>query len=335
MLDINGLSVHYGDTRVLSDISLRIDQAQIVCVLGPSGSGKSTLLRTIAGLETPTTGTVSWDGSDMTKTPVHKRRFGLMFQDHALFAHRDVIGNVSFGLRMLGHSQDVVESRARTALDRVGLSGFEQRHVHELSGGEQQRVALARSIAPEPRLLMLDEPFGSLDRELRERLVGELHDVLRSVGIATLFVTHDQDEAFALADKVVLLRDGTVEQQGTPQEVWLHPETEAAAHFLGFSTFVDATVDNDVIKFPWGSQPFSGPRPTHPIRVAWRPDGLHFNPEGLIIGVVSASTFRRDHFLVSVTTIHGTMSIRSGEPLAAGTAVQITPDMGAALILPA
>ncbi len=212
---------------------------EVVCVLGPSGSGKSTLLRAIAGLEVPAAGSVRWDGDDLTGIAPHRRHFGLMFQDHALFPHRDVLGNVEFGLRMQHLPAAAVNSEARGALARVGLAGFEHRRVRELSGGEQQRVALARALAPDPRLLMLDEPLGSLDRELRERLAAELRSLFVSLGVTALFVTHDQDEAFALADRVVVMRAGRIEQVGPPEEVWRRPATEFTARFLGFANVVD------------------------------------------------------------------------------------------------
>ena len=194
-----------------------------------------------------------------------------MFQDHALFPHRDVLGNVAFGLRMQRMSKADVDAGARAALERVGLAGLEHRHVRELSGGEQQRVALARALAPDPRLLMLDEPLGSLDRELRERLAAELRALFVELGVTALFVTHDQDEAFALGDRVVVMRSGTVEQVGPPQEVWRHPATEFTARFLGFSNVFDAMLGGFTARgacFParkpirsgWGGSPHSRTR---------------------------------------------------------------------------
>lgn len=335
MLEADRLTVRYDSTTALDDVSLCAGAGEIVCILGPSGSGKSTLLRAIAGLEPPVDGTVRWDGEDLTQVPVHRRRFGLMFQDHALFAHRDVLGNVAFGLRMLGLPRDEVSARARAALARVGLVGFEHRRVRELSGGEQQRVALARSLAPEPRLLMLDEPLGSLDRELRERLVVELHEVLRSVGITTLFVTHDQDEAFALADTVLLLRDGRVEQRGNPQEVWRRPATEPAARFLGFATIVDATRRDGRVESAWGTHPVPPGSTGDRVRVAFRPDSLRFDAGGPVAGVVRGSTFRRDHFLVRVDTALGPVTVAAAEPPASGATVRLSADLDAAVVLPA
>ena len=181
MLTITDLVVRYGDVAALDGIDLEVADSEVVCVLGPSGCGKSTLLRAIAGLEPPDRGTVAWDGHDLAPVPPHRRELGLMFQDHALFPHRDVIGNVVFGLRMQRRPAAQADRRARELLSLVGLGGYEHRRIAELSGGEQQRVALARALAPAPRLLMLDEPLGSLDRNLRDRLVLELRDAVRRV----------------------------------------------------------------------------------------------------------------------------------------------------------
>ena len=202
-------------------MSFDVASSEIVCLLGPSGCGKTTLLNIIAGLEQPESGQVLVEGQDIAGTPVHRRGFGLMFQDLALFPHKNVRDNVAFGLRMANLAPQAIDLRVREVLELVGLAGFEQRDVNQLSGGEQQRVALARSLAPRPRLLMLDEPLSSLDRALRERLMNELRDILTRVGQTAIYVTHDQQEAFALADRVVILNAGRVAQIGTPQQVYL------------------------------------------------------------------------------------------------------------------
>ena len=278
MLRVEALEVRYGDTVALDGVDLVVVDGEVVSVLGPSGSGKSTLLRAVAGLEPPVHGRVAWDGDDLTGVPPHRRQLGLMFQDHTLFPHRDVLGNVAFGLRMHGVPSAQAAARAGELLTLVGLAGYEHRRVAELSGGEQQRVALARAIAPAPLLLMLDEPLGSLDRALRERLMVELRDLFTRLGLTSLYVTHDHDEAFALADRVAVMHDGRIEQLGSPVEVWEHPATEFVARFLGYNV-TDALGGG---------------------RVAVRPDSLRVDPEGPIAGVVTARTFRRDHFLLEV-----------------------------------
>ena len=236
LLEIAGLHVAYGRREVLRGVDLAVPEAGLVCVLGPSGSGKTTLLRAIAGLETPTAGTMTMDGRDLLTVPPHERGFGLMFQDYALFPHRDVAGNVAFGLRMAGLPDPAIRARVAEVLALVGLEGLESRRVEQLSGGEQQRVALARALAPRPRLLMLDEPMGSLDRALRERLPEELRDLFRSLGLAALYVTHDQDEALSVADWVVILDAGLVVAEGTPERLWSRPPTRGSPDSSGSGT---------------------------------------------------------------------------------------------------
>ena len=227
---------------ILHDLSFEIDQGEIVCLLGPSGCGKTTLLRIIAGLETADSGEVTFDGTSLVNVPVHQRGFGLMFQDFALFPHKNVWDNVIFGLRMQHLPTDQIQQQAERALELVGLTGFEKRDVNQLSGGERQRVALARSLAPQPKLLMLDDPLGSLDRKQREELMIELRRILKAAGLTSIYVTHDQQEAFAIADRVIIMNAGRIEQIGTPQAVYARPASEFVARFLGLSNLIKGTV---------------------------------------------------------------------------------------------
>jgi ABC-type Fe3+/spermidine/putrescine transport system ATPase subunit len=242
ILKVSHLSKTFDGKRVLADVSFGLDAGEIVCLLGPSGCGKTTLLRIIAGLETADNGTITFDGRDVQAIPVHQRGFGLMFQDFALFPHKNVWDNVVFGLRMQNLPPDQFQPLGQAALDMVGLSGFEQRDVHQLSGGERQRVALARSLAPQPKLLMLDEPLGALDRQLREELMIELRRILKAAHLASIYVTHDQAEAFAVADRVAVLQAGHIEQIDTPQRIYAQPATEFVARFLGMPNLVRGTV---------------------------------------------------------------------------------------------
>jgi thiamine transport system ATP-binding protein len=237
-LSATGLTVSFDGARAVDDVSIDVAPGEVLGILGPSGSGKSTLLRSIAGLERLDAGRVSWHGDDITALPVHRRGFALMFQDGQLFPHRTVAQNIAYPLRiarLAGRPARVIE-----LLGLVGLGGFGDRRVTELSGGEQQRVALARSLAARPRLLLLDEPLSALDRELRERLAGDLRRILVETGTTAVFVTHDQDEAFAVSDRVAVMMDGRLQQVGTPAEVWRRPASAAVARFLGYSTVLDA-----------------------------------------------------------------------------------------------
>jgi ABC-type Fe3+/spermidine/putrescine transport system ATPase subunit len=238
LLEARSITKVFDDTLALQDVTFGATDGEIVSLLGPSGCGKSTLLRVIAGLEQEYRGSVIFDGRSIDAVPVHRRGFGLMFQDFALFPHRSVGENVAFGPRMQGLSRAEIEQRVGETLDLVGLARYRDRSVFELSGGERQRVALARSLAPRPRLLLLDEPLGALDRTLREHLTGELRSIIKRVGITSVYVTHDQVEAFAVADRIALMNAGVIVQTGTPADVYRAPASPFVARFLGLNNLV-------------------------------------------------------------------------------------------------
>ncbi|HEY6809049.1 MAG TPA: ABC transporter ATP-binding protein [Gemmatimonadales bacterium] len=228
-LTLDGLRIRFSEAVTVGPVSLDIPRGEILALLGPSGSGKTTLLRLLAGFETPDAGSVRVEGEDVTAVPPARRRFGMVFQHYALFPHLDVGENVAFGLAAEGDRA----RRTAEALRLVDLAGFERRKVQELSGGQQQRVALARALAPEPRVLLLDEPLSNLDPSLRERTRRELRELIQRVGITTVFVTHEQDEAFDLGDRVAVLRQGRLEQCATPDELYERPATLFVAGFVG------------------------------------------------------------------------------------------------------
>jgi len=299
LLSLEGATVRFGGRPVLDAVDLDVAEHEIVCVLGPSGSGKSTLLRAVAGLQPLDAGRVSLDGRDQSGVPAHKRGVGLMFQDHQLFPQRDVGGNVAFGTRMRGASRAEQAERVRELLDLVGLPGAAGRAVASLSGGEQQRVALARAHAPRPRLQMLDEPLGQLDRSLRERLVVELRELFGQLGTTVLAVTHDQGEAFALADRVVVMRDGRIAQSGTPLQVWQRPVDEFVARFLGFDNVVDGTVAGQAADTPWGKLPVGEDAAQGPRTLLVRPAGVRLvGPDTGLRCTVAARTFKGTHVAV-------------------------------------
>lgn len=284
---------------VLHGIDLQVGESEIVCLLGPSGCGKTTLLRIVAGLETPDRGRVVFDGRDMQGVPVHRRGFGLMFQDFALFPHKNVWANVAFGLRMQGLPRAEIEERVNEALALVNLSDLARRDVYQLSGGERQRVALARSLAPRPRLLLLDEPLGSLDRTLRDRLLQELRNILKQVNVTTIYVTHDQAEAFAIADRVVLMNEGRIVQSGRPEEVYQRPANAWAARFLGMHNLIAGQwIAPGVVDTAIGKLSVAGCG-EGPLTVLIRPEAAHIVPsskadiEGILAGLTFLGTLTR------------------------------------------
>ena len=226
-LEVHDLSVRFGETVAVDHVTFELTPGELLAVVGPSGSGKSTLLRAIAGLE-PYSGSVRWDGDDLATVPTHQRGFALMFQEGQLFTHLDVAANVAYGMRERDTRERVAE-----LLDLVGLHGFEKRRVTDLSGGEQQRVALARALAVSPRMLLLDEPLSSLDRELRERLALDLRTILTDTETTAIMVTHDQDEAALIADRVAVMDKGRILQLGTMIQLREHPASDRVARFLG------------------------------------------------------------------------------------------------------
>ncbi|SLM27347.1 putative ABC-type transporter, ATP-binding protein [Desulfamplus magnetovallimortis] len=245
-LEINNISFRIGKVDILKDIFISIEKPGIrVSLLGPSGCGKTTLLRIISGLDKPSKGSVMFRGKDIAHVPPHKRNFGMMFQDFALFPHRNVFKNISFGLEMKGFSRKEIAERVSCMLELVNLEGYDRRDIKELSGGERQRVALARTLAPYPDLIMLDEPLGALDRLLRERLLADLCKVLDGTGITAILVTHDHQEAFTASDFVCVMDNGKVSQIDSPERLYKHPVNKQVADFLGFQNITTGKTIRD------------------------------------------------------------------------------------------
>jgi thiamine transport system ATP-binding protein len=316
--------VRFAGVGALEGLDLTVADGEVVAVLGPSGSGKTTLLRAVAGLQALDEGSVLWDGADLAGVPPHRRGFGLVFQDFALFPHLDVGRNVEFGLRMQGLPPAERRRRAAAALDRVEMAGMERRKVGTLSGGQAQRVALARSLAPEPRLLLFDEPLGSLDRALRERLTGELRRLL--AGVTALYVTHDQEEAFGLADRVVILEAGRALQVGTPEEVWQAPAGEAVARFLGLRNILDGVARSGRAETAAGPLPLPPGAPEGPGRFIVRPGAFRLDPAGSIVGRVRTRSFRGDGYAIEVEVAGLVLDAHLAQAPPPGSEVRLSVD---------
>src|SRR5690606_22227023 len=265
-----------GNVVAVDTFSLDVADGELVCLLGPSGSGKSTLLRMVGGFERPTGGLITIDGEDITHLPPEKRPTGMVFQSHALWTHMNVFKNLAFGLKLRRMPADEIKRKVEAVLELVGLGGYGTRGVNQLSGGQQQRVALARSLVLEPKILLLDEPFASLDQHLRERLREEVRDIQQRLKITTLFVTHAQDEALAVSDRIVVMRDGRTEQIAKPAEVYREPATPFVAGFIGQMNLLEGGVANG--RFVHSA--FSVPVPVGdgPAVLAVRPEALAIAP---------------------------------------------------------
>ncbi|USQ79772.1 ABC transporter ATP-binding protein [Ornithinimicrobium faecis] len=273
MLRLDDVTVRFGDLLAVDEVSLALPEGQVLAVLGPSGCGKSTLLRAIAGLEDLSGGSVNLNGQDLAGVPTHRRGFALMFQDGQLFRHLDVAGNVGYPLRLRGVDRSEANAQVVDLLETVGLPDYGDRDVTTLSGGEQQRVALARALAAQPRVLLLDEPLSALDRSLRERLAGDLRGILSATHTTALLVTHDHDEAFTLADRMAVMLEGQIVQQGPTQTVWTEPVDRRVAEFLGFSTFLVGTPAEQVADAAGLPNPSRAP-------LALRRSALRVDPDG-------------------------------------------------------
>ncbi|WP_370276040.1 ABC transporter ATP-binding protein [Georgenia sp. SYP-B2076] len=341
-LSVRGLVVRYdagrgGATTAVAGVDLDVAVGEVVALLGASGSGKSSLLRAVAGLEPAVAGTIGWDGRDVVGVPVHERGFGLMFQDGQLFPHRSVAGNVAYGLAMAGVPRALRRRRVGELLELVGLPGYGARAVSTLSGGQAQRVALARSLAPAPQLLLLDEPLSALDRGLREHLTGELHDILRATGTTALYVTHDHDEAFTVADRVAVMADGLIAQVAGPGELWRAPVSREVAAFLGYGPFLPAVAAGGLARTVLGPVSVAGER--GPVLVGLGPGALHLAEGGAGDGTpltVAATRFRRGHTEVAVTLPDGQTAVALAGPAAqVGAQVRVRLDPAGVVVVPA
>ena len=339
LLAIERVSKTFGATRALDDVSLMVGAGEFFALLGPSGCGKTTLVRCIAGFETPDAGRLTLNGRDLAELPPYRRPVNMMFQSYALFPHLDVFENVAFGLRRRGEAQDAIRARVNELLDMTQLAAQSARRINELSGGQKQRVALARALAPRPALLLLDEPLGALDRKLREETQFQLKEIQRKTGASFVIVTHDQDEALALADRVAVMRAGRVEQIATPVEIYEWPSTRFVAGFVGETNFIEGVVarnDGAELVTPFGILPREncalpdGARAT----LSLRPERIGVARDGDGVGgVVEDFVFRGENTLLRVRVAERVMlrvAATQGARFAIGDRVwlDIAPDAG-------
>jgi putrescine transport system ATP-binding protein len=344
LLRAEGISKRFGATLALDALDLEIRQGEFFALLGGSGSGKSTLLRIIAGFEAPDAGRLLLEGRDIGTTPPWARPVNMMFQSYALFPHMSVAENVAYGLRRAGLGRRAAAARVAEALAMVGLTGLDARRPHQLSGGQRQRVALARSLVMRPRLLLLDEPLAALDAGLRERTGFELRALQRATGAAFVMVTHDQEEALALADRVALLDAGRVAQVGAPREIYERPASRLVARFLGAANVFEGRVAGGGFDSPEAGATFAGAIPEGTVAVALRPERIRIvaAAEGpnTARGVVEEVAFRGDDSLVLVRLAGGARlrlahAEAAGAPPPRGAAVILAWDAAAVVALPA
>ncbi len=308
-VSLNGIVKEFGTTRVLHGVDLEIAPGEFVSLLGPSGCGKTTLLRILSGLEGATAGSVSFDGNDVSRVPTNKRDIGMVFQSYSLFPHLRVVDNTAFGLRRRGVAARAAASRASDALALVGLDHLADRFPHQLSGGQQQRVALARALVTEPRVLLLDEPLSALDAKVRVQLRDEIRRIQLRLGITTVFVTHDQEEALAVSDRIAVMNAGRIEQIGTPDELYARPASPEVAAFVGLSSVVAGTTDGLNVRV-WGqSLPLLREVDTGAVEVFVRPENVRLvTPDAPgIDATVLETTFLGSFRRTLVRTSDGTL----------------------------
>ena len=354
-LELRGVSKRYGETLALDRVDLPVHRGETMALLGPSGCGKSTLLALVAGLE-PHEGTILWRGRDLSGTPAESRGFGMVFQDYALFPHLNVFENVAFGLRIRRTRAERLRERVAEVLALVGLDHLQGREVTTLSGGERQRVALARALAPEPRLLMLDEPLAALDRNLRDRLAEDLGAILRDLEVPAIYVTHDVEEALAVADRVAVMQPRRIARIGTPQEIYREPGSEYVARFLGLDNLVPARLDQTggrpVLRTALGALPAEALAPPDRddanLKLLLRPTGITIHddaPERLVSspdrwvlqGELTGHSFRgaAQRVQITVAALELRFRVAADQPLprtGAPVTFTVAPRRGACLI---
>ncbi len=338
IIEIKDLCKSFDGTQVLKDITFYIRNNEFITLLGPSGCGKSTTLRIIAGFETADSGIVNFEGEDLLKVPAHKRNINTVFQRYALFPHLDVFDNVAFGLKIKKVPKKEIEQRVNTALAKVGLADYGERYIDQLSGGQMQRVAIARAIVNRPRILLLDEPLGALDLKMRKEMQIELKQMQRDLGITFVYVTHDQEEALTMSDTIIVMKDGIIQQIGTPIDVYNEPKNAYVADFIGESNIVPGTMKKDFeVTFSDGIT-FTCVDPLFPeftegqdndVDMVIRPEDFYVSEEaeGRINGTVESIVFKGVHYEILVRSDNGIVwMVHNVDPVKVGQRVGLYVD---------
>lgn len=332
IIELVNVSKDFDGEGVLKNINLKINKHEFLTLLGPSGCGKTTTLRIIAGFDTPTNGNVLFEGKDIKDIPPYKRRVNTVFQKYALFPHLNVFENIAFGLRIKKLDEEIIKEKVSKMLTLVNLKGFEKRDVDSLSGGQQQRVAIARALVNEPEVLLLDEPLGALDLKLRKDMQLELKRIQQETGITFIYVTHDQEEALTMSDRIVVMNSGKIQQLGTPVDIYNEPENAFVADFIGESNIIDGIMKKDcLVSFLGKDVPCVdvGFSENEPVDVVIRPEDIKLGKvgEGIVDGVVKSVTFKGVHYEMIIESgdfpfmVHSTLK----EEIGAEVSISVIP----------